>query len=64
MYNGYAKRLLFDDLIVMDCDVINIESSTEGKEEKKSVWTKRKDDEKESDVESFVFLVHHECIHV
>ena len=38
--------MLFDDLIVLDCDCINIESSTEGKEEKKRVWTKRKDDEK------------------
>ena len=38
--------MLFDDLIVLDCDCINIESSAEGKEEKKRVWTKRKDDEK------------------
>ena len=38
--------MLFDDLIVLDCDFINIESSAEGKEEKKRVWTKRKDDEK------------------
>ena len=38
--------MLFDDLIVLDCDSINIESSAEGKEEKKRVWTKRKDNEK------------------
>ena len=38
--------MLFDDLIVLDYDFINIESSTEGKEEKKRVWTRRKDDEK------------------
>ena len=38
--------MLFDDFIVLDCDFINIESSAEGKEEKKRVWTKRKDDEK------------------
>ena len=37
--------MLFDDLIVLDCDYINIESSTEGKEDEKRVWTKRKDDE-------------------
>ena len=38
--------MLFDDLIVLDYDCINIELSAEGKEEKKRVWTKRKDDEK------------------
>ena len=38
--------MLFGDLIVLDCDFIHIESSAEGKEEKKRVWTKRKDDEK------------------
>ena len=38
--------MLFDDLIVLDCGVINTESFAEGKEEKKRVWTKRKDDEK------------------
>ena len=38
--------MLFDDLIVLDYDFINIESSTEGKEEKKRVWTRRKDNEK------------------
>ena len=38
--------MLFDVLMVLDCDVINIESSIEGKEEKKRVWTKRNDDEK------------------
>ena len=37
--------MLFDDLIVLDCDVFSNESSTEGKEEEKRVWTKRKDDE-------------------
>ena len=37
--------MLFDDLIVLDCDCINIESSAEGKEERKRVWTKGKDDE-------------------
>ena len=37
--------MLFDDLMVLDCNSINIESSFEGKEEKKRVWTKRKDDE-------------------
>ena len=37
--------MLFDVLIVLDCDSINIESSTEGKEEKKRFWTRRKDDE-------------------
>ena len=36
----------FDVLIVLDCGDINTESSTDGKEEKKRVWTKRKDDEK------------------
>ena len=34
--------MLFDDLIVLDCDCINIESSVEGKEEKKRVWQKEK----------------------
>ena len=34
--------MLFDDFVVLDCDDINIESSTEGKEEKKRVWTKEK----------------------
>ena len=56
--------MLFDGLIVLDCDCINIESSVEGKEEKKRVWTRRKDDEKESDVVSLVFLVHCECTHM
>ena len=37
--------MLFDYLIVFDCGSINIESSAEGKEEKKRVWTRRKDDE-------------------
>ena len=45
LYGGYVKRVLFDDFVVLDCDAINIESSAEGKEEKKRVWTKRKDDE-------------------
>ena len=36
----------FDVLIVLDCGDINTESSTDGKEEKKRVWTKRKDNEK------------------
>ena len=38
--------MLFDDLMVLDCNSINIESSAEGKEEKKRVWTKGKDNEK------------------
>ena len=38
--------MLFDDLIAFGCGVINTESFTEGKEDKKRVWTKRKDDEK------------------
>ena len=38
--------MLFDDMIVLDCDAINIGSSADGKEEKKRVWTRRKDDEK------------------
>ena len=38
--------MLFNALIALDCDVINIESSVERKEEKKRVWIKRKDDEK------------------
>ena len=46
LYIGCVKWMLLDDLIVFDCDFINIESSTEGKEEKKRVWTKRKDNEK------------------
>ena len=33
-------------MIVLDCDAINIGSSADGKEEKKRVWTRRKDDEK------------------
>ena len=37
--------MLFDDLIVLDCEFIRIESSVGGKEEKKRVCTKRKDDE-------------------
>ena len=37
--------MLFGDLTVLDCNSINIESSAEGKEEKKRVLTKRKDDE-------------------
>ena len=32
-------------MIVLGCDSINIESSTERKEEKKRVWTRRKDNE-------------------
>ena len=38
--------MLFDDLMVLDCDAINTESSAEGKEEKRRVWTKRIDVEK------------------
>ena len=56
--------MLFYVLIVLDCDAINIESSAEGKEEEKRVWTKKKRWWKESDVVSFVFLVHHECTHL
>ena len=37
--------MLFDELIVFNCVFVNIESSAEGKEEKKRVWIKRKDDE-------------------
>ena len=37
--------MLFDDLIVLYYESIIIESSAEGKEEKKRVWTKRKNDE-------------------
>ena len=37
--------MLFDDLIVLDCDCIDTESSIEGKEEKKRVWTRRKGNE-------------------
>ena len=36
--------MLFDDLVVLDCDFINIYLSAEGKEQAKRVWT-RKDDE-------------------
>ena len=46
LYNNYVKCVLFNCLIALGCDCINIESSTEGKEEKKRVWTKRKDNEK------------------
>ena len=34
-----------DSLVAFDCDCINIESSAEGKEEKKRDWTKRQEDE-------------------
>ena len=37
---------VFDYLMVFDCDSIDIESSAERKQEKKRVWTKRKEDEK------------------
>ena len=64
LYGDYVKGMLFDDLIVLDCGCINIESSAEGKEEKKRVWTKRKRRWNESDAESLVFLVHRECTRV
>ena len=60
MYDDYVKWMSFDDLIVLDCDFINIESSAEGKEEKKESLDKKKRQWNESDVESLVFLACHE----
>ena len=37
--------MLFDNFVALNCDSVTIELSTEGKEEKKRVWTKRKDNE-------------------
>ena len=37
--------MVFDYFMVFDCEFIITESSVEGKEEKKRVWTRRKDDE-------------------
>ena len=42
MYDDYVKWMLFDDLIVLDYDSINIESSAEGKEEKREFGQKEK----------------------
>ena len=44
-FNDCVEWMLFVVLIVLDCDTTNTESSIEGKEEKKRVWTKREDDE-------------------
>ena len=52
--------MLFDDFIVLEYDSINIESSAEGKEEKKESLDKKKRQWNESDVASLVFLVHRE----
>ena len=55
--------MLFDDLIVLDCDSIIIESSAEGKEEKERVWTKEKTMKRIGCCVIGV-LVHHECTRV
>ena len=42
---GKKVRIILQSTVVFNCESINTESSVDGKEEKKRVWTKRKDDE-------------------